>query len=683
MGAQHRVLLRQNAEVESPISSGTVSLSKHCKWETNELHDGEGFGETPDVPFVGLDTEKESSLQRSASCSDLRTIDTGAEDRQGDTRRHGSHSITSSWTRENDGFMEIGLRNSEGLDVIEKENVNLTYTPQNDGSQVNDLNDNNTSHKRRHTVGHTRTLESAEASVSSVYQAVTPKADILSSFEASSIDIGQPKMTMPASSHQKAPVSPLVGEKVPVSGVEDAQSFRSFMVGELQPSPIYATTDVLWGQTERDRVYNALLDVPYQFERLLCLGLTICLNSFLSVFALLPIRVIAAIVKLANISIGAKSFQSKKGLRGDQMYDLLCALMFALLVSFLWSIRAGSIYFWVKDMTQEFLKLSVLHSALDLSDKICCSFSVDVLEALAASCTTLAAQQYSQERWRAMFNVASDFLVSLLLLLAHGSVLMAQALVFGIAMNSQKNTLVALLIASNFTEIKGTVFKRFDPVKLFTLTKQDIVERFHMMVALAFVLAEEAAGRGTTLPSWKLLTQCMYVLVAEVVIDIVKHAVVGKFNEIRPGMYREFTKDLCEQVTSRQSHNIHKLVGFEPFGPAALFLRVVLTFTVTWTSQKKVFGKLGIYPSWLAWLIPLCKFSVTFVVIVLLWLSVAILTVSLGYLMKCGAAKYVEHYDRHRGKFRGNQSKNRSNISSATNNDDTCARNSNASKKIL
>jgi hypothetical protein len=32
---------------------------------------------------------------------------------------------------------------------------------------------------------------------------------------------------------------------------------------------------------------------------------------------------------------------------------------------------------------------------------------------------------------------------------------MAQAMVFGVAMNSKKNTLVALLIAANFTEIKG------------------------------------------------------------------------------------------------------------------------------------------------------------------------------------------------------------------------------------
>jgi hypothetical protein len=118
-----------------------------------------------------------------------------------------------------------------------------------------------------------------------------------------------------------------------------------------------------------------------------------------------------------------------------------------------------------------------------------------VLEALAASCTQLAAG------WgrRAAYNVACDALVAALLLTLHGATLMSQvkggcaqaarlggsvsghmhgsggcggtaalhlmplrckappmqAMVFGVAMNSKKNTLVALLIAANFTEIKG------------------------------------------------------------------------------------------------------------------------------------------------------------------------------------------------------------------------------------
>ena len=519
---------------------------------------------------------------------------------------------------------------------------------------------------RRHTDGEVGLFPTAERALSPIYRALSPQTTLSEVYQTPvSSQIVKDDEKRPLH-HWKASGRPPVAhaDRGAISEPIEAPSFGSFIEGELQPSPIYATTDALWGQTERDRVYNALIDVPYQFERLLWLGFTICLDSFLSVFALLPVRIGVALFTLIRTNVYERYYygdrSSSQRLRGDQIYDLLCAAMFVCLVACLWSIRAGSIYFWVKDMTQEFLKLSVLHSALDLSDKICCSFAVDVLEALAASCTTLAADQKTMHgRWQAAANVLSDFVVSLFLLLAHGSVLMAQALVFGVAMNSQKNTFIALLIASNFTEIKGTVFKRFDPVKLFTLTRQDIVERFHMVVALTFVLAEEAAGRGAALPSKRMLLQCAYVMLAETVIDIIKHAVVGKFNEIRPGMYREFTKDLCEQLTASQSHTIHRLVLFEPFGPAALFFRVVMTFMVNWRSET---GRgLASYSTskWLILLNSSIRILISTCALAMLWFLTAVLTVSLGYVMKCGAAAFVRHYESRRGKYRGMQSKAR------------------------
>lgn len=230
------------------------------------------------------------------------------------------------------------------------------------------------------------------------------------------------------------------------------------MIAELKPSPVYPTTDVVWGQTERDRVYNALISVPYHLEMMIALGSMVCLNSFMAIFTLLPLRGIKACWTLVQLLM-AKTVRKKSksathtssNLRGDQIFDLICICMFSIMFTFMWHIKAGSIYFWVKELTQEFLKLSVLHTALELSDKICCSFGVDVLEALAASCTLVS----SAPNTRNYINVLSDATVALLLLLAHAAVLMAQSLVYGVAMNSQKNTLVALLIASNFTEIKG------------------------------------------------------------------------------------------------------------------------------------------------------------------------------------------------------------------------------------
>jgi Eukaryotic membrane protein family len=48
-----------------------------------------------------------------------------------------------------------------------------------------------------------------------------------------------------------------------------------------------------------------------------------------------------------------------------------------------------------------------------------------------------------------------------------------QGMAFSVAMNSKRsNAIVALLIASNFAEIKGVVLKRFDPRRLLVLSFQ-------------------------------------------------------------------------------------------------------------------------------------------------------------------------------------------------------------------
>lgn len=101
-------------------------------------------------------------------------------------------------------------------------------------------------------------------------------------------------------------------------------------------------------------------------------------------------------------------------------------------------------------------------------------------------------------------------------------------------------------------------------------------------MSLVFVLVEEMNNSGTWRPSADLVWQCSYFLAAELVIgaiseplgvydllidassskqnsrimcfksvfstDVTKHAVLGKFNEIRPGVYREYMRDVCEKV---------------------------------------------------------------------------------------------------------------------------------------
>ena len=44
-----------------------------------------------------------------------------------------------------------------------------------------------------------------------------------------------------------------------------------------------------------------------------------------------------------------------------------------------------------------------------------------------------------------------------------------QALVLAVVLNSKRNGLLALLIANNFVEIKGAVFKRWDVPRIWSL----------------------------------------------------------------------------------------------------------------------------------------------------------------------------------------------------------------------
>ena len=102
----------------------------------------------------------------------------------------------------------------------------------------------------------------------------------------------------------------------------------------------------------------------------------------------------------------------------------------------------------------------------------------------------------------------------------------------------------------------GTVFKRFDPSKLFILVGQDVTERFHLLLTMVFVAVEEMDNNGASSPSPELLRRCAYIFGAEVVIDIIKHAVLTKLSDIRPAVYQRFMKASC----ACQIHQLPKLL---------------------------------------------------------------------------------------------------------------------------
>lgn len=95
-----------------------------------------------------------------------------------------------------------------------------------------------------------------------------------------------------------------------------------------------------------------------------------------AVFTVLPLRFLGALSSALGPLCGRGG-----SLHGDQLFDVLCVAIFAATVAFLRFLPAGTIYFWLKDLTQEFLKLHVVHSAVEIFDKVSGA-------ALSCSCQT-------------------------------------------------------------------------------------------------------------------------------------------------------------------------------------------------------------------------------------------------------------------------------------------------------
>uniref|UniRef100_A0A251S7C2 Putative membrane protein,Tapt1/CMV receptor n=1 Tax=Helianthus annuus TaxID=4232 RepID=A0A251S7C2_HELAN len=100
------------------------------------------------------------------------------------------------------------------------------------------------------------------------------------------------------------------------------------------------------------------------------------------------------------------------------------------------------------------------------------------------------------------------------------------------------------------------------------------VERFHIASFLIFVLAQnilEAEG------PWfeNFLYNALVVYICELMIDIIKHSFIAKFNEIKPVVYSEFLEDLCKQTLNIEAENPKKNLTFVPLAPASVVIRVL------------------------------------------------------------------------------------------------------------
>ncbi|XP_061883118.1 transmembrane anterior posterior transformation protein 1 homolog [Entelurus aequoreus] len=334
----------------------------------------------------------------------------------------------------------------------------------------------------------------------------------------------------------------------------------------------------------RERVYTCLR-IPKELEKLMTFGFFLCLDAFLYVFTLLPLRVLLALLQL--ITVPCCGLGGTRLLQPAQVCDVLKGFIMVLCYSMMSYVDYAMMYHLIRG--QSVIKLYIIYNMLEVADRLFSSFGQDILDALYWTATE------PKEKKRAHIGVIPHFFMAVLYVFLHAILIMVQATTLNVAFNSHNKSLLTIMMSNNFVEIKGSVFKKFEKNNLFQMSNSDIKERFTNYILLLIVCLrnmEQFSWNPDHL--WVLFPDVAMVIASEVTVDIVKHAFITKFNDISADVYGEYRASLAfDLVSSRQknaytdySDSVSRRMGFIPLPLALLLIRVV-------SSSVKIQGSLS------------------------------------------------------------------------------------------
>ncbi|XVF03006.1 hypothetical protein REPUB_Repub04eG0223500 [Reevesia pubescens] len=324
------------------------------------------------------------------------------------------------------------------------------------------------------------------------------------------------------------------------------------------------STTTIGSEKEREIVYDTIFRMPWRCEVLIDVGFFVCFDSFLSLLTIMPTRILITLWRLLT----TRQFKRPSA---AELCDFGCFAVLAFGVILLERTDISLIYHMIRG--QGTIKLYVVYNVLEIFDRLCQNFGGDLLETLFNSAEGLAnCSQENMKFWIRRF--LSDQALAMAFSILHSFILLAQAITLSTCIVAHNNALFALLVSNNFSEIKSNVFKRFSKENIHSLVYADSVERFHISAFLLFVLAQNILeAEGPWFESF--LFNALVVFVCEMLIDIIKHSFLAKFNGIKPITYSEFLEDLCKQTLNIQTEGSKKNLTFVPLAPACVVIRVL------------------------------------------------------------------------------------------------------------
>ncbi|KAL6479850.1 hypothetical protein MHYP_G00108830 [Metynnis hypsauchen] len=362
-------------------------------------------------------------------------------------------------------------------------------------------------------------------------------------------------------------------------------SLLRFMCAELTRGYFLEHDEAKYTE-RRERVYTCMR-IPKELEKLMMFGIFLCLDAFLYVFTLLPLRTLLAFLRLltmpccghrAHVCPYCRRSSVSRFLQPAQVCDLLKGLIMVLCYFMMHYVDYAMMYHLIRG--QSVIKLYIIYNMLEVADRLFSSFGQDILDALYWTATE------PKSRKRAHIGVIPHFIMAVFYVFLHAILIMVQASTLNVAFNSHNKSLLTIMMSNNFVEIKGSVFKKFEKNNLFQMSNSDIKERFTNYILLLIVCLrnmEQFSWNSDHL--WVLLPDVLIVVTSEVAVDVIKHAFITKFNDITADVYSEYKASLAfELVSSRQknaytdySDSVARRMGFIPLPLAVLLIRVVMS----------------------------------------------------------------------------------------------------------
>lgn len=90
---------------------------------------------------------------------------------------------------------------------------------------------------------------------------------------------------------------------------------------------------------------------------------------------------------------------------------------------------------------------------------------------MAGTCNLLCEARDRRKRARRCAQLGCDCFIAWMMATLHGLTVMCQAIIYAVALNGSRNGLVALLIATQFSEIKGITYRKVDDSKLLHMVR--------------------------------------------------------------------------------------------------------------------------------------------------------------------------------------------------------------------